>query len=163
MEKDMPLVKKVKDKKKNIVEIKPEKKNTSQYFERLKDPRWQKMRLKVYERDDFHCQSCGDEKKQLDVHHLIYNFGTDPWDYDIENLITLCTDCHKQLTDDLKDLNRILRLKMTSTTISSQLLIWLRIFFTLNHRQRSTITDILKQCVEMSGIYHKVFPEEIPF
>lgn len=62
------------------------------YSELLKDPRWQKKRLKVLERDSFTCQECGDTKKTLHVHHLKYN--ENPWEAKGEDLQTLCEDCH---------------------------------------------------------------------
>ena len=50
-------------------------------------------------RDGFTCLSCGDSDKELHVHHLAYRSGTDVWDYDNDELITLCKDCHKEITD----------------------------------------------------------------
>lgn len=66
------------------------------YSEKLKDPRWQKKRLKILERDDWKCQTCGDPKETLHVHHLYYEKDRDPWDYPDESLITLCADCHAE-------------------------------------------------------------------
>ena len=34
-------------------------------------------------------------ERQLQVHHLRYRLGLAPWEYDDEELITLCIDCHK--------------------------------------------------------------------
>jgi hypothetical protein len=65
------------------------------YSELLRDPRWQKMRLKVMERDGFRCRACGDETRTLAVHHLTYQKGAMPWDYPQPALITLCDPCHK--------------------------------------------------------------------
>jgi 5-methylcytosine-specific restriction endonuclease McrA len=65
------------------------------YLEKLKDPRWQKMRLKVMERDEWTCQRCCDDESTLYVHHLSYSPQTDPWDYPIENFITVCEICHQ--------------------------------------------------------------------
>ncbi len=63
------------------------------YAEKLKDPRWQKKRLKIYERDDWTCQKCGSTIKTLSVHHLKYD-GSEPWETKDEDLITLCENCH---------------------------------------------------------------------
>ena len=68
------------------------------YSEKFKDPRWQKMRLKVLDRDEFKCRICGDKKNTLHVHHLIYFNGHDPWDYEDNFLITLCANCHNSIT-----------------------------------------------------------------
>lgn len=69
------------------------------YSEKLKDPRWQKRRLEVMKRDGFTCHRCRDKEKTLNVHHLMYDKGKDPWDYDDCALITLCEDCHKECED----------------------------------------------------------------
>ncbi len=33
----------------------------------------------------------------MNVHHKKYILNTNPWDYDNDDLITLCSDCHKKL------------------------------------------------------------------
>ena len=66
------------------------------YSEKLKDPRWQKKRLEIFQRDDFTCRRCKCKDKTLHVHHNVYIDGIyDPWMYDDILLITLCGDCHK--------------------------------------------------------------------
>lgn len=66
------------------------------YAEKLKDPRWQKKRLEIMQRDKFKCTWCSDESNTLNVHHLRYINGNDPWEYDGHYLITLCEKCHEQ-------------------------------------------------------------------
>lgn len=66
------------------------------YSEKLKDPRWQKKRLEILQRDDFTCQNCGGKNKTLHVHHKIYR-ANEPWDEPNANLITLCKDCHEEI------------------------------------------------------------------
>ena len=68
----------------------------SKYSEKFKDPRWQKKRLKVFKRDDFVCQKCLDDKATLNAHHRYYKPNTDPWDYPLDSLVTLCEDCHSE-------------------------------------------------------------------
>ena len=65
------------------------------YIEKLKDPRWQKKRLKILERDEWRCQHCGNEKETLAVHHPVYINGLEPWEYKDKDLQTLCDKCHK--------------------------------------------------------------------
>ena len=50
-------------------------------------------RSAILHRDNYTCQCCGKKNCRLEVHHIKFksNGGTD----DEENLITLCTDCHK--------------------------------------------------------------------
>lgn len=63
------------------------------YAEKLRDPRWQKKRLFILERDGWACQSCRSTTKSLQVHHLMYA-RRDPWDYDDNCYQTLCGECH---------------------------------------------------------------------
>jgi len=63
------------------------------YSEKLKDPRWQKKRLEILERDDFSCQNCEGKSKTLNVHH--WKYGKNPWDVENEFMTTVCEDCHK--------------------------------------------------------------------
>lgn len=64
------------------------------YSEKLRDPRWQKRRLEIMNLDEFTCRLCANNEKTLNVHHLIYRPGADPWDYPDNHLITLCESCH---------------------------------------------------------------------
>jgi len=64
------------------------------YSEKLKDPRWQKKRLKILEWDEWACQVCFDSENTLTVHHLRYLPGVEPWDHPDDLLLTLCEDCH---------------------------------------------------------------------
>jgi hypothetical protein len=64
------------------------------YINKLKDPRWQKRRLEIMQRDNFCCQQCFLGTKTLHVHHKYYDHGKEPWDYPDKVLVTLCEDCH---------------------------------------------------------------------
>lgn len=66
------------------------------YADKLKDPRWQKKRLEILERDEWTCRKCGDTKKTLNVHHMRYIPGREPWDIDSRLLLTLCESCHEE-------------------------------------------------------------------
>ena len=65
------------------------------YAEKLRDPRWQKKRLEIMQRDEFTCLICKDKSSTLHVHHISYEYGVDPWDYKNINYKTLCENCHK--------------------------------------------------------------------
>lgn len=67
----------------------------SQYAEKLRDPRWQKKRLEVMERDHFSCIGCGNDKETLNVHHKYYVRGKEPWEYELSAFMTLCETCHE--------------------------------------------------------------------
>lgn len=77
----------------------------SWYSEKLKDVRWQKVRLEVLARDEFRCQSCHTDEASatrmgrrltLHVHHTYYEAGRDPWEYPTGSLTTLCDSCHER-------------------------------------------------------------------
>lgn len=67
----------------------------TKYTKLLKDPRWQKKRLEILERDEWKCVACGDKEETLHVHHKWYEKGIKPWDYKDKCLVTLCDSCHK--------------------------------------------------------------------
>lgn len=62
------------------------------YGEKLKDPRWQKKRLEILNRDEFKCRACQSKTDTLHVHHLKYT--DEPWDAADVDLVTLCDVCH---------------------------------------------------------------------
>lgn len=64
------------------------------YAEKLRDPRWQKKRLRILERDEWTCQQCYDQESTLHVHHLWYQ--GEPWDAPDQALVTLCSECHEE-------------------------------------------------------------------
>jgi|LGOV01.1.fsa_nt_gb hypothetical protein len=66
-----------------------------EYAGKWKDPRWQKKRLEIFERDEWTCRFCGEKEETLAVHHLYYEKNKDPWEYDTGALITLCQICHE--------------------------------------------------------------------
>lgn len=64
------------------------------YLNNLKDPRWQRVRLEVFQRDGWRCTRCGSGEKTLHVHHKRYLPGRWPWEYPTDLLATLCEVCH---------------------------------------------------------------------
>lgn len=66
------------------------------YAQKLRDPRWQKARLAILESAHWKCQECWSGEKELQVHHIFYLTGVEPWDYPRELLMALCMDCHKE-------------------------------------------------------------------
>lgn len=94
------------------------------YAEKLRDPRWQKRRLEVMERDNWTCMDCFSREKTLNAHHVIYYPGRDPWDYPDNLLMTLCEPCHGQREDEqrrlivaLKDCN-VAQVSLLASSIS---------------------------------------------
>lgn len=70
----------------------------SKYSELLRDPRWQKKRLEILQRDSWQCQNCDEKDKTLHIHHCYYEHGKMPWEYKSSSLLTLCEECHKAET-----------------------------------------------------------------
>ena len=64
------------------------------YSEKLKNPKWQKKRLEIMQRDNFTCTHCTDSESTLNVHYYMY-LGKEPWDTPSECLTTLCERCHE--------------------------------------------------------------------
>lgn len=69
------------------------------YKEQLLDPRWQRKRLEILQRDEFICQVCFDGESTLHVHHKHYHKGRMPWEYEDEELVTLCASCHEGMDE----------------------------------------------------------------
>lgn len=88
--------------------------NSLSYSERLKHPKWQQKRLKIFEKDDWTCQTCGETENTLHCHHIDYIHGHDPWDYPDNYFITLCEDCHEAIERAKK---RSFIFNMDSTTV----------------------------------------------
>jgi hypothetical protein len=78
------------------------------YSEKLKDPRWQKKRLEIFQRDKFSCVICQAEDITLHAHHVAYEKDTEPWEYDNKNIVTLCEECHTEIHAGYKDALRML-------------------------------------------------------
>jgi hypothetical protein len=76
------------------------------YWDLLRDPRWQRMRLEIMQRDNFTCQRCNRNDLTLNVHHSYYVTGRAPWEYEPESLRTLCEECHETIEAELAELRR---------------------------------------------------------
>lgn len=100
----------------------------SNYFTLLKDPRWQKKRLEIMNRDGFKCQDCGHDDLPLNIHHKYYIYGMTPWDYDNDILITLCEECHQQWEYDKSIINDFTKVLLVDGWTPKQLDDLLRLF-----------------------------------
>lgn len=65
------------------------------YQEKLKDPRWQRKRSEILRANHFRCEDCKRTEKTLEIHHCYYIKGFEPWEYGVELLMCLCSDCHE--------------------------------------------------------------------
>lgn len=65
--------------------------------------KWWRVRRKALERDDYTCQNCGkttaDIGRNPDVHHIerVRNFDSPQQAHMLENVITLCRSCHRNV------------------------------------------------------------------
>lgn len=71
------------------------------YLDKLRDVRWQKRRLEVLERANWMCEECRISLMSgvhgiLEVHHVHYMQGKDPWDYPLQLLMSLCPKHHAE-------------------------------------------------------------------
>lgn len=71
------------------------------YWQQLRHPLWQRKRLEVFQRDGFMCMSCLCVDKTLHAHHKRYVKGRMAWEYPLEELQTLCDDCHEKEHEQL--------------------------------------------------------------
>lgn len=65
-----------------------------EYRSKYDDPRWQKMRLEIMQRDSFRCRDCGNSHNKLNVHHCRY--VRNPWEVEPIFLLTLCESSHEK-------------------------------------------------------------------
>ena len=145
------------------------------YSEKLKDPRWQKKRLKILERDNWTCQICDSTDKTLHVHHKIYIAGYDPWEYDDDTLITYCEDCHEKETDAQKFDALITKLDSGASTNNRVLnlnytldkLIYLHRFVILSSKVdwgtisfRDHFEDMMTRILDKLGLVFRDIPDE---
>jgi len=73
------------------------------YQEQLKHPLWQAKRLEVLKVSQYICQECGATQVELHVHHVWYRKGCMAWEYEADQLVCLCKDCHikTHIVDDM--------------------------------------------------------------
>lgn len=63
------------------------------YSEKLKDQRWKNKSQSKKEWAGHKCQDCG-SIFNLEVHHCYYRFNLEPWQYPLDSLRCLCSECH---------------------------------------------------------------------
>ena len=114
------------------------------YSDLLKDPRWQKKRLEVLNRDNFTCLLCKDSTSTLHVHHKFYQYGKNPWEYDEKYLMTLCYSCHEIEEVSIKEYSKLLIDTLKKSQFSSD--DWREIAYAIeyaNLKYKSDVVSIL--------------------
>lgn len=134
---------------------------TKSYSEKLKDPRWQKKRLEILERDEWACQVCGDDKSTLNVHHKKYLRKKEPWDYPSDLLVTLCVDCHEKekefLEAYLSDLCEMLKETFLSADIADLARGFSQIKIIQHHEVDSTVIGWALQNEDAMRALHNLY------
>ncbi len=92
------------------------------YADKLRDPRWQKKRMEIFERDNWTCKRCGETEETLMVHHRYYIRNREPWDYDPRALVTLCQTCHEAETECMSESEQTLLESIKRKFFASDLL-----------------------------------------
>ncbi len=83
-------------KKKQVKKAKPYTRLTkAEYAKALQHPKWQRKRLRVFNRDNWKCTRCRDTETTLHVHHKEYTKKY-PYNELMKNLVTLCSVCHRK-------------------------------------------------------------------
>ena len=62
-------------------------------------PEWYKKREEVFEKYGKQCLECG-KRENVQVHHLVYRKRKHVWEYDLDELIPLCKECHEKIHND---------------------------------------------------------------
>lgn len=70
---------------------------TVNYADFLKSPQWQRVRLEVFQRDNFKCVACSNDSEQLHCHHQDYKDRLNP-----AKCSSLCASCHERLEEIIK-------------------------------------------------------------
>ena len=67
----------------------------SHYHDRagLKGPRWERLRRRILDRDNWTCQTCGQSAGRMEVDHVVPLHLVGPA-WEASNLQTLCRRCH---------------------------------------------------------------------
>jgi predicted HNH restriction endonuclease len=72
------------------------------YKEYLNSTKWLYRRKKILKHDNYKCIICNKNKK-LDIHHESYkNLNSKKQQPEIDDCISLCRNCHKELHNTLK-------------------------------------------------------------
>lgn len=83
-------------------------------------PYWSEIRKKVYERDKWVCQECGEScnrKNGIACHHIDYDIANN----DLSNLITLCSSCHAKTNFKREDWINHYKTKMEEVKLVTSL------------------------------------------
>lgn len=134
-------------------EEKPEK----TYIEKLKDPRWQKLRLKIFDRDKWKCLNCSGNDETLHVHHKRYFKDKEPWECPEEFLATLCEGCHEAERTVRKENEKFLLKVLRWHFLSDQILDLAELFKELKPVKKSSqLSFYIDEVLLNSGLQDRI-------
>ncbi len=98
------------------------------YSDQLKDPRWQRKKNGILDRDKYTCQLCQATDKTLHVHHKFYLPKLMAWEYADDCLLTLCFECHHKEGIAMQLFNEAVRELLCAGFIYAELLEQVNLF-----------------------------------
>lgn len=92
-----PKLKNKKDSKKEECKTRKNKRFTPiPYSEQLKHPKWKSFREKVFKVRGMKCERCH-STDNLQIHHIKYKHKRYAWEYSTNEVLVLCSKCHKRI------------------------------------------------------------------
>lgn len=82
---------------------------TMTYGEQLKHPNWQRRRLDMLTKAGWMCQRCCSMEDTLHVHHKGYVKGRMVWEYQDNELLVVCNECHTNEHELMGEVQKLLR------------------------------------------------------
>ena len=80
-----------------------------EYDEYMNSDEWKEKREEIFGLKGRRCSICGTSFGIIDCHHLNYDHFKHEEEYDYEDVIPLCRDCHSDLHQFIKDNDNIIR------------------------------------------------------
>lgn len=120
------------------------------YSDKLKDPRWQKKRLEIFNRDKFCCVYCGESEKMLSVHHIFYD-KPNPWESRNAALVTVCQECHEA------ESGFIIERSLSKATTHERLFLIMQ----MHLRVSSYTIEYMMEILMEAGVIYKDFGESL--
>ncbi len=90
-------------------------KNVSSYAARLDNDNWRDFSREMRRTKGNFCQCCRMGDKVTQVHHVAYEMGREPWEYEADEVVILCADCHHRLHAQLNAFRRHVFQHLTPT------------------------------------------------
>lgn len=85
----------------------------TKYRDKLNSQEWRSFAAEEKQKQGGYCRACKRADVALQVHHIFYESGREPWHYKSDELVVLCDGCHKELHEQLAKFRRYVFGKMT--------------------------------------------------